>query len=212
MMGALQNEVPMLAEERPRHRVRIRGFWLGKTPVTVRAYRRFATESNTRMPKPPIFNPLWANEDHPIVRVSWHDALAYCTWAGGRLPTEAEWEYAARGGIEGQIYPWGNNIDKSRANYLSPGRTGEEGTSAVDLYPPNGWGLHDMVGNVLEWVQDWFGKNYYYLHQTPEPETVIDPRGFFGWDGQGSTRRQLWSDRIWRANSFSIGCQSKNGD
>jgi formylglycine-generating enzyme len=102
-MGATPGDTEAEADEKPRHRVRItKGFWLSVTPVTVAAYKRFVGErSQFKMPPPPDFNPDWSKPDHPIVRVSWDEAKAYCEWTGGRLPTEAQWEYAARGGQDG---------------------------------------------------------------------------------------------------------------
>ncbi len=108
--------------------------------------------------------------DHPVVHVSWNDALAYCDWAGRRLPTEAEWEYASRGGLESRKYPWGDaepeapwpiNIwqgDFPRTN------TGEDGwltTAPGRSFSPNGYGLWQPVGNVWEWCADWFDPGYY---------------------------------------------------
>jgi formylglycine-generating enzyme len=102
--------------------------------------------------------------EHPVVHVSRHDALAYCAWAGLRLPTEAEWEYAARGGVERALFPWGSELEpggEHRCNVwqgIFPerdlGADGWRGTAPVDAYPPNGFGLHNTVGNVWEWTAD----------------------------------------------------------
>lgn len=89
-----------------------------------------------------------ALSDHPVFGVSWYDAVAFAQWAEKRLPTEAEWEKAARGGLEGRKYPWGDSIDKSKANLKPPF------VEPVGLYSPNGYGLYDVVGNVWEWVMD----------------------------------------------------------
>jgi hypothetical protein len=136
-MGATPGDTEAGADEKPRHPVRItKGFWLGATPVTVAAYKRFARENRREMPPVPDFNPEWSKEDHPVVRVTWDEAAAYCEWAGGRLPTEAQWEYAARGGSDGLKYSWGNEITPENANYSG---SKWKGTSPVRSYPPNAW-------------------------------------------------------------------------
>lgn len=116
---------------------------------------------------------LQGRDDHPVVHVSWNDANAYCAWAGRRLPSEAEWEYASRGGIQAARYPWGNDLmapDGSWRVNIFQGRfprvnTGEDGwltTAPVRSFEPNGFGLWQMVGNVWEWCSDWFDSGYYH--------------------------------------------------
>jgi sulfatase modifying factor 1 len=118
--------------------------------------------------------------DHPVVHVSHHDALVYCRWAGRRLPTEAEWEYAARGGLTSARYPWGNDLlgpDDTHLMNIWQGTfpttntvsDGYLGTCPVRSFPPNGFGLYELAGNVWEWCADWFSPRYYRTSRTTNP-------------------------------------------
>lgn len=124
--------------------------------------------------------------NHPAVHVSWDDAQAYCKWAGGRLPTEAEWEYAARDGLEQKMYVWGNepadqdgkwkcNIWQGRFPVTNTAEDGFVATSPVGSFPPNGYGLSDMAGNVWEWVNDWYRPDTY--SQDATNEVTVNPPG-----------------------------------
>lgn len=150
--------------ESPQHSVYLDGYRIYKTPVTVAQYRKFCEATSRKMPTPHH----GAQDDHPIVNVSWDDACAYAKWVGAALPTEAQWEKAARG-PEGRIYPWGNFVDsvKRRKDDLNM----EEQTKPVTAHPEcsSPYGVLDMTGNVWQWCADWYGADYYRNSPTSNP-------------------------------------------
>ncbi len=163
MMGCSPGDRDCGHSEKPPHQVTItKGYWMGQTEITVGAYKRFVAATGRETPPAPAFNVGLRNDNLPMVNVSWDDAQAYCTWAGGRLPTEAEWEYAARAGTEearsGELadVAWYKDNSGGRAHEVAQKR-------------PNAWGLYDVLGNVGEWVEDWHGP------YSSDPAT--DPRG-----------------------------------
>ena len=151
-LGCVRGDADCDADEQPRHPVRLAAaFWIDATEVTVAAYRAFAAAAARPMPP----QPEWNGDDHPVVNVSWADADELCRWAGGRLPTEAEWEYAARGGVEGRKYPAGGTIAVGEVNGDGTGGADRwDKTAPVGSFPANGFGLSDMIGNVWEWCAD----------------------------------------------------------
>ena len=235
------------ANERPPHTVRVRGFWMDRTPVTNAQFAAFvaATAYVTTAERSPDWNSLkvqlpvgapkppenalvpgglvfvgadrpvdvndysqwwryvpganWKHpqgpqtsivgkDDYPVVQVSFGDALAYSRWVGKRLPTEAEWEFAARGGFEGATYAWGNEfapLGQKMANVwegsarpfpvIDPSSVPEHGASAVCSFPANPYGLCDITGNVWQWVADWYRADAFVIEaRAPEP---VDPPG-----------------------------------
>jgi sulfatase modifying factor 1 len=154
----------------PVHRVRLGAFFIDRYEVTNAQYQSFCQATGRRLPQ------FWATSgfrsgprypNHPVVGVSWRDASDYAAWRGKRLPTEAEWEYAARGGLAGLDFPNGNSLQPSDGNYNESGQGGPVG---VGSYPANGFGLHDMQGNVVEWVADLYGAEYYASSPAVKPQ------------------------------------------
>ena len=166
-MGCVEADTSCLDNEHPRHEVTLlQPFELMAAEVTVGQYARFVTDTGYPLLSEPDYR---QTDRHPVVLLSWDDAVAFCAWAGVRLPTEAEWEHAARGGRTGQVYGWGNEVSRDRANYgadqCCAGATGGADrwptTAPVRSFPPNDFGLYDMAGNVWEWVGGWLDEDYY---------------------------------------------------
>ncbi|MBN1104700.1 MAG: SUMF1/EgtB/PvdO family nonheme iron enzyme [Deltaproteobacteria bacterium] len=152
--------------EKPRHRVLLNTYYIDKFPVTNQSYRRFVKE--TGCPEPPHWaDPQFNHPLQPVVGVSWQEAEAYAQWANKRLPTEAEWEKAARG-PEGFIYPWGNQFAAGKANVDYTMNQ----TSQVGRFPggASAYGCQDLIGNVWEWCADWFEEKYYGSSPSQNPQ------------------------------------------
>ncbi|MBU0595885.1 formylglycine-generating enzyme family protein [Candidatus Bipolaricaulota bacterium] len=168
--GAFMMGGDVESDHQPIHEVAVSAFRLAIHPVTNAQYEAFCAATQHRLSE------FWGQDryhcgpafpDHPVVGVSWQDAGAFAEWAGGRLPTEAEWEVAARGGVAGGLYPFGDDIDPSLANYS---RHAANGTLPVGSFAPNGFGLHDMSGNVVEWCADRYDALYYARSALQNPK------------------------------------------
>lgn len=171
LMGSEPGEPGSTEDENPQHRVYLDGYWISMFPVTNTMYQRCVRAkvcqySVERETNPRSRDPLFA--DHPAVHMTWTDAQHYCEWMGGRLPTEAEWEKAARG-PNGWKYPWGNmhpNMNITNAKNM----VGD--TTPVGMFPDDRsyYGLYDMGGNVREWVADWYNADFYSESPTENPQ------------------------------------------
>jgi formylglycine-generating enzyme required for sulfatase activity len=148
-------------DEKPVHEVFIDSFYIDEHEVTVGQFKKFMDK--TGHPKPTYWQPELDRLNDPVAGVSWRDAAAYASWAGKRLPTEAEWEYAARGGRTQGKYPWGDAADMRYANFNS------FGILPVKSLNPNEYGIYDMIGNVWEWCSDWYDKDYYFASPKKNP-------------------------------------------
>jgi serpin B len=216
------------SDEQPAHTVALDAFWLDQTEVTNAQFAAFLNEQGNQVQEgvswlepgaghrgqvyglihevDGVFSPMSGHDDYPVIEVSWYGAAAYCDWAGGRLPTEAEWEYAARG-PDGWVYPWGNDFDGTLLNYrdarfrfqdFDRDTTFDDGNArwaAVGSYPEGAsWcGALDMAGNVWEWVNDWWSESYYARSpvenpQGPQSGTVRIGRGGSWYDPRWHTR------------------------
>jgi formylglycine-generating enzyme required for sulfatase activity len=198
-MGCVPRDNECLAREGSRHPVGLRRpFEMMAHEVTVAQFRRFSGATGApvvRWLKPwDVFEdsqPSWSADDHPAVNVSVFEAAAFCAFVGGRLPTEAEWEYAARGGNADAIYPWGNDYSRDQANGFGKGGMDKwKETAPVGSFPANGFGLHDMVGNVWEWTAS-------LLHDYPY-------RGDDGREDPASREARVGRGGSWTANPRNL--------
>ncbi|XP_044772528.1 formylglycine-generating enzyme isoform X3 [Neomonachus schauinslandi] len=183
--------------EAPARRVAIDAFYMDAYEVSNAEFEKFVNSTgyltevaaapwwlpvkgaNWRHPEGPDSTVL-RRPDHPVLHVSWNDAVAYCTWAGKRLPTEAEWEYSCRGGLQNRLFPWGNKLQPKGQHYANiwqgefpvtnTGEDGFRGTAPVDAFPPNGYGLYNIVGNAWEWTSDWWTVHH-------SVEKTLNPKG-----------------------------------
>lgn len=154
----------------PVHKVTMAAFYMDCYEVTNTRYARFCRETGHRWPFFWEMAGFRCGPDyphHPVVGVSWRDAVAYADWCGKRLPTEAEWEYAARGGLVGKLFPCGDTLEPHQGNFS---KSNQRGPVEVGCYPPNGFGLYDMQGNVVEWVADWYAPDYYSHSPAVNPQ------------------------------------------
>jgi formylglycine-generating enzyme required for sulfatase activity len=216
LMGSADDDPVAQSNEKPQHQVTLDAFWIDQTEVTKAQFRKFIQETNYKttaekegkgwVPEAPngnwkaVSGANWqyptgpdslAEDTHPVVQVSREDASAYCAWAESRLPTEAEWEKAARG-TDGRTYPWGGEPPNgSLLNFAK----NVGGTTPVSSYPKgvSPYGVYDMAGNVWEWVQDWYGEDYYANSPTENPTgptsgTSRVMRGGSWYDVEGNVR------------------------
>jgi formylglycine-generating enzyme required for sulfatase activity len=203
------------ADHSPAHRVHIDAFHLDRHEVTNAQYLEFCEQTDARLPEFWGMEPMRSGPDfpdHPVVGVSWSEARQYAEWAGKRLPTEAEWEYAARGGLAGADYPFGDELQPTAANYWQWDelRSTGNGLMPVGSYPPNGYGLYDMAGNVTEWVADAYHADYYVDSPAknppgPEGEKFFVIRGG-GWHSGPGCIRVYFRNALpgnWR--DFNVG-------
>jgi formylglycine-generating enzyme required for sulfatase activity len=193
------------------HRVYVSDFLMDKTGVTWGQYKKFTEATRISLPR---HEPYWGiHDEHPVVFVTWEEAKEYCEWAGGRLPTEAEREKAARG-TDDRKYPWGDEEpDPERAVFRRS--WGHEATGAVGTHPAGAspYGLHDMGGNVWEWCSDWYDGGYYAESPYRDPKgppsgTAHVVRGG-SWDSRPtvlSSSCRSWGHRGYRDGDFGFRC------
>ncbi|MBN1666870.1 MAG: formylglycine-generating enzyme family protein, partial [Anaerolineales bacterium] len=213
-------------DEEPIHTVYLDAFYIDVYEVTNALYANFLNEMGNQSEGGVTWLDAGASDarihqvggnwqaddgyaDHPAVEVSWYGAQAVCEWRGGRLPTEAEWEYAARGGLDGKLYPWGDELGSNLANFCDVNceydhananyDDGYSRTAPVGSYLPNGYGLFDMAGNVWEWVLDWYSPYTSDSATNPTGPELGDSRALRGggWSSSGDYLRV--SSRDWNS-------------
>jgi formylglycine-generating enzyme required for sulfatase activity len=186
MMGSPPAEDGRFDSEGPVHEVYLDAFYTGEKEITVGQWKKFMEETDHHWDKWSQLREYAPGDDYPVVFINWPDAEAFCRWLSTRegktyrLPTEAEWEKAARGGLGGRKYPWGDKPpDGSQCNFADrqtdfpwSDKSIDDGfayPAPVGSFPPNGYGLYDMAGNVWEWCQDWFDWDYYKISPASNP-------------------------------------------
>jgi len=189
-------------DEKPRHTVWLDGFWIYKYHVTVAQYRKFCEKTERKMPE----QPKWSKDNLPVVNVSWYDASAYAEWAGARLPSEAEWEKAARG-TDGRAFPWGDLWDEERCNNYNthnPAAGGLHGNRATPggAFPAGAspYGAQDMAGNVWQWCADWYDADYYAKSPKKNPT------------GPDAGDLRVLRGGSWGSSSVSVRCAGRNAE
>ena len=182
--------------ERPVHSVWVDRFAIARTSTTNRLYHIFI-QATARKAPPTFLDESFNHPDQPVTSVSWFDAVAYCAWLSEgtgkayRLPTEAEWERAARGGLEQQLYSWGDEAPQDQPRYASLWQHGPE---RVGGRPPNGYGLYDISENVHEWCADWYDEQYYSRAPERNPQGPLS--GTRRASRGGSWRHQIKITRV----------------
>jgi formylglycine-generating enzyme len=180
MMGCVPADKFCEKDETPQHQVVIsKGFWMARTETEILAYKRFVGSDPQKERKLPKEAPAWdrrrEKENHPIGGAVWDEARDYCAWVGGRLPTEAEWEYAARAGSANQVWPLDSENSRDKANFS--GKKGNDlfnETAPVKSFDPNAFGLFDMAGNMWEWTADWYSPTGYQGSPERDPKGPAD--------------------------------------
>jgi formylglycine-generating enzyme required for sulfatase activity len=177
IMGSADENVTL--DEKPAHKIILKAYYIDKCEVTNSQYQQFIQQTGHPAP---FVDAEWAAPynwhgvsfpegmaNYPVVLVTWDDARTYAQWAGKRLPTEAEWEKAARGGLISQKYPYGNTLELHHANFYK-GFMRKRSLMPVGSFVPGGFGLYDMAGNVWEWCQDWYDDAYYKITPSANPQ------------------------------------------